>query len=338
MGSRVPDLDQLSRDELLDLRMCDLEVSIQGTRLEGLITTVRGELERRHIVHRPHFWLADEWFSPEGAPGVGIPFYLAHPRLRQLELAQMYEVEGGTRRECLMLLRHETGHALDTAYGLSRRKRWRELFGRPGQPYPEFYRPRPVSKRYVQHLAGWYAQSHPTEDFAETFAVWLDPRSRWRTRYQGWHALKKLEYVDGLMKELADRPPRVRSRARPYSLAKLRHTLRTHYERKRAHFDVGYSEAYDTDLKRLFCTDTGPANPTAASLLRRRRRLIRERVARWTGAYEFEVDQLLKEVIGRCRELQLRIDGNQADAVHEFTVLMAVHVTHQLRGSNWHAM
>ena len=25
------------------------------------------------------------------------------------------------------------------------------------------------------HLDPWYAQSHPDEDFAETFAVWLTP-------------------------------------------------------------------------------------------------------------------------------------------------------------------
>lgn len=338
MSSRFPDLDSLSREDLLEQRICDLGLSISGTWLEPLIARVCRELELRHIAHRPHFWLADEWFSPEGAPGVAIPFYLAHERLKRLELRQMYEAEGSTRRECMMLLRHEVGHALETAYRLSRRKRWRALFGSAAKPYPVYYRPRPVSKRFVQHLAGWYAQSHPTEDFAETFAVWLDPRSRWRSRYVGWYALKKLEYVAELMKEIAGQRPKVRSRAQPYSLAKLRHSLRTHYARKHAHYDVGYSEAYDNDLRRLFTDEATSSGPTAASLLRRRRRLIRERVARWTGAYEFAVDQLLKEVIGRCRELHLRVKGNQAEAVHEFTVLLAVHITHELRATSWHPM
>jgi len=328
----------MSRDDLLDLRMCQLKLSLKGSWLEPLIERVRGELDKHDIGHRPHFWLADEWFSPDGVPGVAIPFYLADKRLMRLERSQMYEVEGGTRRECLMLLRHELGHALDTAYALSRRKRWRQLFGSRTERYPDYYRPRPASKRYVQYLAGWYAQSHPAEDFAETFAVWLDPRSRWRTKYVGWAAMKKLQYVDELMGEIAGRPAKVRCRKHPYSLAKLRHTLRTHYERKRAHYGFGYSEAYDSDLRRLFDTSCATGQPTAASVLRLNRRMIRERVARWTGAYEFAVDQLLKEVVGRCRELGLRVDGDIGEAVHEFTVLLAVHVTHQLRASKWHRM
>jgi hypothetical protein len=336
MGSRNGKLERLSRDELLDLRLCELDLELRDTWVEPLIERVIDELDQREIAHRPHFWLADEWFSPDGIPGVGVPFYLAHKRLMDLERSQMYEVEGGTRRECLMLLRHEVGHAIDTAYQLNRRKRWRQLFGSRATPYPEYYRPKPGSKRFVQHLGGWYAQSHPAEDFAETFAVWLDPRSRWRTRYEGWPAMKKLEYVDELMEGIAGTKPKPKSRAKPYSLGKLRHTLRTHYQRKRTHYDVGYSEAYDADLERLF--DRDGDGPTAASLLRRRRRIIRERVARWTGAYELAVDQFLKEVVGRCRELGLRVQGDEADVVNEFTVMLAVHVTHHLRASHWHPM
>ena len=318
--------------------MCELGLALEGTWVEPLVERVLTELEQREITHRPHFWLADEWFSPDGVPGVAVPFYLAHKRLMELERTQMYEVEGGTRRECLMLLRHEVGHAIDTAYHLSRRKRWRALFGSPATPYPDYYRPRPGSKRFVQHLGGWYAQSHPAEDFAETFAVWLDPRSRWRTRYDGWKAMKKLEYVDELMSDIAGRRPKPKSRAKPYSLPKLRHTLRTHYERKRSHYGVGYSEAYDADLRRLFAKGVDSEYPTAASLLRRRRRLIRERVARWTGAYEFAVDQFLKEVGGRCKELGLRVKDNEDDVINEFCVMLAVHVTHHLRASTWHPM
>ena len=58
------------------------------------------------------------------------------------------------------------------------------------------------------NLANWYAQSHPIEDFAETFAVWLRPGSRWRSRYADWPALRKLEYVDALMQEVDEQPLR----------------------------------------------------------------------------------------------------------------------------------
>lgn len=333
-----PELAKLSREALLDLRVCDLKLSIAETWLEPLVKRVCDELRRKGLVHRPHFWLSDEWFSPDGAPGVAIPFYLADKRLVRLERSQMFEVEGGTRRDCMMLLRHECGHALDTAYRLSYRRRWRELFGRRGEPYPDTYRPRPNSRRFVQYLSGWYAQAHPVEDFAETFAVWLDPKSRWRSKYKDWPAIKKLRYVDELMREIAGKKPPVTSRAQPFSVSKLRMTLRTHYKRKRAHYNVGASEAYDYDLKRLFDDSPNATGTTAASLLHRRRARIRERVARWTGAYEISVEYALKNIIARCRLFKLRVRGSDDDAVNEFIVILALHVAHQLRASSWHQM
>lgn len=332
------ELAVLSREALLDVRVCDLDLAIEETWLEPLVNRVCAEISRKRIAHRPHFWLSDEWFSPDGSPGVAIPFFLAHKRLIRLERSQMFEVEGGTRRHCMMLLRHECGHALDTAYRLSYRRRWRELFGRRGAPYPETYRPRPNSRRFVQYLTGWYAQAHPVEDFAETFAVWLDPKSRWRAKYREWPAIKKLEYVDELMQEIAGKKPPVTSRARPFSVSKLRLTLRTHYKRKSVHYSVGYSESYDYDLKRLFGHSPSATGTTAAMLLHRRRARIRERVARWTGAYEMTVENLLKEIIGRCRQLKLRVRGSDDDAVNEFIVILALHVSHQLRASSVHQM
>ena len=195
-----------SDERLLQLRVKDLGLSIEGTWLEPRIDALYETLERRGFRLRPHIWLSEEWFSPQGVPGFAIPFYLAHPRLIRLERSQMLDVEGGTRDEFTRIMRHETGHAIQHGYQLQRRREWQRLFGKSSQRYPEYYRPNPASKRYVQHLRLWYAQSHPDEDFAETFAVWLRPRGEWRKRYAGWPALKKLEYVDELMSEIAGKP------------------------------------------------------------------------------------------------------------------------------------
>ena len=157
---------------------------------------IRRDLQRRGMRFRPHVWLSEEWFSPDGVPGIAVPFYMAHPRLMRLERQFMDEVEGGNANWLTRILRHEIAHALDNAYRLRRRKEWRRVFGRASRPYPDIYRPRPASRDFVLHLGHWYAQSHPTEDFAETFAVWLQPKARWRREYQGWPALRKLEYVD----------------------------------------------------------------------------------------------------------------------------------------------
>jgi len=180
------DWTTLSDDKLLDIRMCDLHLSIEGTEIEPRITQLNSELEARGLHFKPHYYLSDEWFTPDGVPGIAIPFYLAHPRLAKLEEAEMLEVEGGDFESCLRILRHEAGHAIDNAYRLRRRPTRRRLFGNPATDYPEYYTPKPYSKSFVQHLDHWYAQSHPDEDFAETFAVWLDQSSLWGTRYAGW--------------------------------------------------------------------------------------------------------------------------------------------------------
>ncbi len=331
---------KLSREDLLDLRLCDLDLTIDGTWLEPLVDRVQRELANRRLTFAPRFWLSDEWFSPDGIPGVGIPFYLAHPRLMRLERHQMLEVEGGTPTECLKLLRHELGHAIDHAYRISRRRVWRETFGYSSEAYPDWYRPDPASKRFVQHLDGWYAQAHPDEDFAETFAVWLAPRSRWRTRYRGWPAIQKLEAVDTFMRSLADKPSRIRSRERPYSLPRLRRTLRTHYARKRDKYTPGFSKDYDRHLTSLFSANPSDRRfPTAASFLRKHGKEIRQQVSTWTGEYEFTVEQVLKELMGRCTELKLRAAGSERQLKLNFAILLTVHsMTYLYRGREWHAL
>jgi hypothetical protein len=325
-----------SREELLDVPFRDLELSIEGTWLSVCIKRLRDELEMAGFTRfKPHFYLADEWCCADGIPGVGIPFYLAHPRLMRLEETLMFEVEGGTRRACMRLLRHETAHALQHAYDLQRRRRWQRLFGRASDPYPEFYRPNPMSKGFVQHLDGWYAQAHPVEDFAETFAIWLPPRSSWRTDYEGWGAFDKLEYLDELVADVGDTPMKVRSRARPYAVSSLRHTLRLHYSHRQSHYSPGFSQEYDRDLFRVF-SDSGRfrKRETAASFLHRHRRALREQVAEFTGEYVFTVDQVLKDIIGRCRELRLRLCKSERQTRVEVALMLSVHTVHTLHRRN----
>jgi hypothetical protein len=309
---------------LLSLRLDALDLPM-GPELEARIAELYEELASRGLVFRPHFWLSDEWFCPDGVPGVSIPFYLAHPRLARLELHQMLEVEGGTREECMRILRHETGHAIENAYRLRRRRRRRELFGSTSEPYPESYTPRPYSKSFVVHLERGYAQSHPDEDFAETFAVWLDPASDWRDRYQGWQALKKLEYIDELMGELVGVRPPVTNSAEPAPLSSFDKTLRAHYEEKRAHYGVERPRFYDRDLRRLFSAAPEHASlPSAASFLARHRSELRKLANRWTHEYQYTIDRVLSDMIARCRELGLHLRVSPEQTKLEFAVLLTV--------------
>lgn len=314
-------------ERLLDQRLCDLDLKIEGTDLEPRVARLHEELERRGIRHRPHVWLSTEWFSPDGIPGVAIPFFLAHPRLMKLEARQMLEVEGGSETECMRLLRHEAGHAIDSAYRLHFRKPWRETFGRYSEPYPDVYRPRPNSRNYVVHLRAWYAQAHPAEDWAETFAVWLAPGSDWRRRYRGWDgALRKLRFVDGLMKDVAGRPARVRSRRRIEPVGELSMTLRRYYARKRARYAVDWPDFFDRDLRRLFSDEPRyRSRPSAAGFLRAQRTHLLADVAEWTGAHAYTIDQVLKDIVERSRELKLRLAVSERAARRGALMLLTVH-------------
>ncbi len=330
-----PAWGSFGHEELLDVRMCDLKIRIQGTCLEKRIARLYEELEAREINFRPHFWFSDEWFSPDGVPGIGLPFYLAHPHLARLEKKQVLEVEGGTEEWCLQILRHEAGHALDTAFRLHRRRSWREVFGKYSQAYPEYYDPRPYSKRFVLHLDQWYAQSHPAEDFAETFAVWLKPRSGWRTHYRGWPALKKLEYVDKVMRGLRGKKPVVVSRRHVAPLRTIRKTLREHYEEKRGRYGLDHPDFHDRDLRKLFSDAPEHARRlSAARFLRRMGPELRRMVARWTGEYQYTINQVLEEMIFRCRELDLRLDRPEEEVRHDALVMLTVQTMNYLHGGH----
>jgi len=320
------DWEGVTDEELLGLRLSDLPVRIEGTPLEERVRRLHFELDESGLRFRPHVWLSEEWFTPDGVPGFAIPFYLAHPRLMKLERRQMLEVEGGTERECLRIMRHEAGHAIDNAFLFRTRPRWRQLFGRFNSPYPDFYQPDPSSRDFVLHLGAWYAQAHPAEDFAETFAIWLATHeSRWRRRYGGWGALAKLEYVDRLMRDVAGRAPKNKRRDRVEELSELRLTLGEHYRRKREHYSIAWPADFDRDLLRVFPQGARHAvGPTAASFLRRRGRDLVHAVARGTGLHHYTLSQLLAKVIERSKLLRLRVAGAEAEAHSGALVLLTV--------------
>jgi hypothetical protein len=325
-----------SDDAILDMRLCDLGLRIQGTQLDRTIERVREELVDRDIRIRPYFWLSDDWFTPEGYTGTAIPFFLAHPRLQRLERNQTGEVEGGTESWCLKLMRHEVGHVVDHAFQLHKKRCWHQQFGRSSRRYPRFYRPNPHSKRFVQHLEYWYAQSHPDEDFAETFAVWLTPRSGWRRRYNGWPALRKLEVVDKLMDEIEGKKPQVRTRTVVDSLPNLRRTLREHYAWKRSHGDYGVPALFDRDLRRLFTAKRKRGVPAASTVIRQMRSDVVRMVAPWTGDNPYLLQHVIKDMITRCRELRLYAQGARSRIKKDFTILLTKHVMNSVyRRRRW---
>jgi hypothetical protein len=314
VARRQPAWTRLDDDQLLERRFCDLRLSLNNPLLKGCISRLTAELARRGLKFRPHFWLAEEWFSPDGIPGIAIPFYMAHPRLMQLERKLMGEVEGGNENWLMRILRHEAGHAIDTAYRLRRRKDWRTMFGKASRRYPNVYRVRPASRRFVLHLGHWYAQSHPTEDFAETFAVWLQPRSGWRRDYEDWPALEKLKYVDKIMQDIRGVRPLNTARDLIEPLTENQRTLADHYRRQLERYDLHAPDAYDTRLKRVF----GPRGRSrrglhASTFLREVRPQLTRLLIRQSRLHPYLVHHMMRMVIRRCRELNLDLKGSQRD-------------------------
>lgn len=301
-----PSWETLKDEELLWLRICDLGVRLEQSELEPRVGQFYAELAARGVSLRPDCYLGDEWFSPEGVPAIAIPFYLAHPRLKTLELHQMLEVEGGTAEWCQMLLCHECGHALDHAYRFSSREDWQTVFGSPETEYtPETYRPRPYSKSFVRHLPNWYAQAHPDEDFAETFAVWLaTPPDEWRQRYRGWKALEKLEYVDTLMRETAAGAPAVTRGRRISEARKLRKTLARYYAGRRKLYAEDFPDFYDADLRAMFGNGE-PGSEPAARVMRKHRGALIASIVQATGQRKYTVSMLVRKLMLRCQQLKL---------------------------------
>ena len=315
---REPAWTRLDDDALLDLRFCDLRLSLANSRLEASVRRLYGELAHKGMRFRPHVWLAEEWFSPDGVPGIAIPFYLAHPRLMRLERRFMHEVEGGNAKWLMRILRHETGHAIDTAFALRRRKAWRETFGKASRRYPSRYSPRPASRNYVLHLGHWYAQSHPTEDFAETFAVWLPPRARWRSQYADWPAFAKLDYVDRTMRELQGRRAVILDRRVIEPLAENTRTLREHYRRKQSRYSLDTRRSFDRPLLRVFAPrEARPRAVAASRFLREMGPQLERLLVRRARMHPYLVNHVMRTAVQRARVLDLRLKAGQRRAKRE---------------------
>ena len=327
----IVDLEKLSEEDLLKIRICDLPVQIGGTPLEKNIQQLYKELSDKNIVFHPVCYLADEWMCPDEEPVIGIPFYLAHPRLTRLEKKMMLEAEGEGRHEFLQLLRHECGHAINYAYRFFEKREWNKIFGPFKKEYPDRYVPRPYSRRYVQHLESHYAQYHPDEDFAETFAVWLDPNSNWHEEYAKWPAIEKLLYIDHLMQSIAGKEPLNKAGRKYWRADKMKSRLQNFYQKKKRMFSEDLPGFYDPDLEKIFSSDrTFVKNENAARFLWRKKREITNAVARWTGRNKFVINNLLEILIISSGEQKLNLKYDEATTLVDVTVYITTRIMNYL--------
>ncbi|MBI3476988.1 MAG: putative zinc-binding metallopeptidase [Acidobacteria bacterium] len=317
--------------ELLSRPIRELGLKLEGSPVERFVEQLYRELDARGLTKfRPACYLTDEWGCPSGEPVIGIPFYLAHAGLAELE-KETHDLEDA--REIMMYLRHEAGHAFTYAYRLHKAPEWKKLFGPFRRPYRDNYQPAPFSRDYVRHLPGWYAQKHPDEDFAETFAVWLTPRSNWRKRYRGWNAIEKLRYLDRLVRKVGRSDPPRRRGQTDITVDEMETTVGEFYHQS-AREEVAVTElAPDTDLRDIFRVSKRrrTARP-AQDFLRKHRKSIIDKVAQWTGAQRPLIKTLLATIEERAAKLDLRADRDResehlAEVTAYTTALVMTYVT-----------
>jgi hypothetical protein len=339
MADKKVDLSRLTEDELLDKRLCELPLAIEGTWLEDCVADLYKELQDKGIFFKPPCYLADEWLTPDGEPVIGIPFYLADPALLKLEKKMMLEAEGSTKAWCMKLLRHETGHAINYAYKLHRRKKWQNIFGSFSKEYGDTYRFRPYSKNFVRHLEDYYAQYHPDEDFAETFSVWLTPGSNWREVYKGWKALKKINYVDELICDIKEKAPLVAQGKRYWEAHRMKTTLRNFYKKKMKSYAEELPDFHDSNLKKIFNFHAlSPREARvkekevscAAGLIKRHKRDIVNNVAKWTGEKKYIISDLIDTLADRSRALGLVVEGDESNVLLNLTTYITTSVMNYL--------
>ena len=314
------------RYELLNTRVCDLGMKIEGSPIEPFARRLLRNFAAKGIEFRPRFYLADSWGCTDRVPVIGIPFYLADERLARIEEEQTGEIE--SHPMVVALLRHEGGHAINYAYRLWEQPGWEETFGRFSRPYREAFQPRPASREFVRHIFSppygrTYAQKHPDEDFAETFAVWLTPRSDWRRRYRDWPALRKLKYVDGLMREIRRQTARVTEGKLHSPVEQMDMLLAEHYGQQAERFRAQAQGYVDDRLRELFPPYRGATPMAAAALLGAHREDIFERITRWSGLDETECRAILLKLEDRARTLKLKFPRRQAGRKHVDLASMA---------------
>jgi hypothetical protein len=322
---------------ILNTRICDLGIKLEGSEVEKFVQQLHRELEQKKITKfRPACYLTDEWGCPSGEPVIGIPFYLARRDLAEIE-AQHNDLEDS--RDIMKYLRHEAGHAFNYAYRLHRTLEWKQLFGPYRRPYRENYRPVLFSKDYVRYLPGWYAQKHPDEDFAETFAVWLTPRSGWRRKYRGWGAMAKLRYMDRIARQLGSVEP-LRKRGQPdITVADMESTVAEFYRHSTEQIPL-LEVNLDADLAAMFNSPRKKKNARPAEkFVELHRKAIVDQVAGWTAMQRPLIRRLMESIQKRSAEMGLVVDRNrEAEQLSELTVFVTTLVmSHLARSKSFQA-
>jgi len=321
-------IDNLSEKELLNTRICDLSLHLSDVAFAAELNQLQNELSQRELIFSPNIWLADDWFSPDGTPGFAIPFYLCHKKLIRLQRKYVGLVEGTNAKEFLKLIRHETAHAMDNAFYLRRNKKRQSLFGLTSTPYPISYDFNPHSKNHVLHLDDHYAQAHPDEDWAETFAVWLTPNSDWKKKYKLWPAIEKLELLDQLMNNLKGVQPKNTKGSKDYitsqCLSSDTRTLQEYYQEKKEELKLNKKNFFHGKMNEVFTRSSSQnlVQEDAFEFIKTYKKALGKNITKRKKIYPHIIKKMITDMSKECKsnKYHLKYSQEQTKQILENTI------------------
>lgn len=273
-------------------KISNLNLSIKGSWVEPLINDVLGELKTVGISVKPKFWISTEWFCPDGINGIALPFYLFSKDLMSLEKKKIGYVEGGTAKSFKKYLRHELGHVIDNIYDLRNCPKRKKLFGDSAIKYPSSYKPRIYSRNFISYLEKGYGQSHPDEDFAETFAYWLDPNKRLSVKRYSSLAIKKIDYFNELFLEKKKPKKQVISNETIDHYKECDQFLSNYYRKRRKQMGI----ALPIKAREIICQVIEIDGNKNDLNFRLRSKVLRRNISRTFLVKEYEVEQFFKTI------------------------------------------
>lgn len=283
-------IDHLSELEILNLKLKDLAKLSGPSFISKRINKIKRELTNKGLTFEVSYYFGTEWFCADGSIGIALPHYLLHPKLEKIEKKYLGYTEGILENDFLALFRHELGHAIDNAFQLKNLKTREQIFGPHSIPYPDSYLANPYSKKFVKHLKNNYAQAHPEEDWAETFAVWLTPKSNWQKKYATWPAIEKLKYMDKVLSQLKNTPSKIKGQRTPYNIKNDNRTLRQYILDTRKERRLNRRAFYTNKLPKSLKANQGFS---FKSILQKNEFYIIQKVAFQTGQNRYRIKPMM---------------------------------------------
>jgi hypothetical protein len=333
--------EETLRLELLTTTLDCLDLPLEKSPiLYPALQTVKADMERMRLKKiKPFFYLSTGYGTIEGTTNICLGFYDYDERLRALN--KEFRGWGYTYDEVVATIRHEVGHAFAYAYKLYRLPEFREVFNVQGN----YFRTYPMTDQYIRYVNPWsrdfvnpsgdhYAQKHPDDDFAETFMVWLTPRLNWRKKWRNYPgALRKLEYVDQVVREHRNQEPLIENVPYEYEgLADYKMTLAQFWKGRPTYYRQHATGFVDPDVKYIFRQRPKLLNDKklqrgyihADNFLRKNQRVIVNRVSQWVGVEPYVVNDLILKCRQRADELDLWLkQSEQEKKLVEFTTYIS---------------